>query len=71
MFLVNVVLDTGFSGFLTLPEALINKLGWPWLNRHAVTLADGSLQVLEAYEAVIFWDGESRYWPLMLTHWRE
>jgi clan AA aspartic protease len=57
---IETLLDTGFSGFLTLPGALITGLGWPWLSRHAGTLADGSVQVLEAYEATILWDGQLR-----------
>ena len=30
---VEVVMDTGFNGFLTLPPALIAALGLPWLCR--------------------------------------
>ncbi len=28
---IETVIDTGFTGFLTLPSSLIAKLGLPWL----------------------------------------
>ena len=57
---VEVILDTGFNGFLTLPSALIAALGLPWLSRQQGQLADGTFQVLDVFAAAILWDGQPR-----------
>jgi clan AA aspartic protease len=57
---IEAVIDTGFTGFLTMPPALIASLG---LNRRGggrALLADGSVHVLEVYEGVVLWDGQPR-----------
>ena len=46
---IEVVIDTGFNGFLTLPPALIFTLALPWLFRQQGQLADGSFQVFDVY----------------------
>jgi predicted aspartyl protease len=40
--LVDTVIDTGFSGFLTLPSSIITALDLPWSASDIVTLGDGS-----------------------------
>jgi predicted aspartyl protease len=40
---IEVVIDTGFNGSLTLPTALVASLGLPWLCRQQGLLADGSV----------------------------
>lgn len=57
---VDAIVDTGFNGFLTLPSALIGMLRLPWLFRQQGQLADGSIQVLDAFAATILWDGQRR-----------
>jgi clan AA aspartic protease len=57
---VEVVIDTGFNGFLTLPPALIAALGLPWLCRQQGELADGSILVFDVYVAAVDWDGQPR-----------
>ena len=57
---VDAIIDTGFSGFLTLPSALIVSLGLPWLCRQQGLLADGGLHVFDVYAATILWDGQAR-----------
>jgi len=54
------VIDTGFSGALTLPSAPIAALGLPWLGRQQGLLADGSVQVFDVYTATVIWDGQLR-----------
>ena len=39
---VDAVVDTGFTGFLTLPPALVTELGLPFETTGHATLADGS-----------------------------
>ncbi len=57
---IEAVIDTGFSGFLTLPPARIAALGLPWLCRQQGVLADGSVQVFDVYSATVIWDGRPR-----------
>ena len=57
---ITAVIDTGFTGFLTLPAALIASLGLAWRGREQGMLGDGSLQLFEVYEAVVIWDGRVR-----------
>ena len=40
--MVDAVIDTGFTGFLSLPLATITRLGLPWHFRDIGTLGDGS-----------------------------
>ena len=55
--LVEAIIDTGFTGFLTLPMALIAALRPTHLGRSRLLLADGTEVVLELYEVDIHWDG--------------
>ena len=57
---VDGVIDTGFSGDLTLPTAVIASLGLTWLGREPGILADGSTDLFDVYSAVVLWDGQPR-----------
>lgn len=57
---VETVLDTGFTGFLTLPSALIAVLGLMFLYRQLGQLADGSFVNCDVYEGTVLWDGQPR-----------
>jgi clan AA aspartic protease len=57
---VEVVIDTGFNCFVTLPSALIAALGLSWLCRQQGELADGSILVFDVYVATVDWHGQSR-----------
>jgi clan AA aspartic protease len=52
------VVDTGFSGFLTLPAAVIDALGLTWLGRDEGTLADGRTELFDVYQGVLLWNGQ-------------
>jgi clan AA aspartic protease len=54
---INAVIDTGFSGFLTLPSSIINALGLIWKGRESATLGDGTSCIFEVYIATVIWDG--------------
>ncbi|MBI4558586.1 MAG: hypothetical protein HY706_13485 [Candidatus Hydrogenedentes bacterium] len=45
------VIDTGPTGFLSLPQALIAELGLVWRGRAQAVLADGSLHLFDVYQA--------------------
>lgn len=51
------MVDTGFTGFLTLPSVLIAALGLAWKSRGLATLADGSRTFYDMHEGTVIWDG--------------
>ncbi len=54
--LMNAVIDTGFSGFLTLPTEMISALDLPWSGSDVVTLGDGSETLFDFYTVKVIWD---------------
>jgi clan AA aspartic protease len=58
--LVDAVIDTGFSGFLTLPSGIITALDLTWKGRDVATLGDGTSCIFEVYIAAVIWDGQYR-----------
>ncbi len=61
---VNVVVDTGFNGWLTLPPVLIVHLGLSWQRRGRAILADGSESVFDICAGVVVWDRRQRAIPI-------
>jgi len=57
---VDVVVDTGFDGSLSLPPAIIAALGLTYRQRGRAILADGSETVFNIYEGIVNWDGQPR-----------
>ncbi len=57
---VAAILDTGFSGFLTLPTSVIEALDLSWLGRGQALVGDGSHQAFDLYAATIVWDDVPR-----------
>ena len=57
---INAVIDTGFTGFLSLPNNIINELDLSWSYRDRGTLGDGSEVLFDIYDAVSIWDGMSQ-----------
>ena len=57
---IEFILDTGFSGSLTLPQSIITALGLPFRSRGSAILADGSETEFDIYAATVIWDGEPR-----------
>ncbi|KAF3887626.1 MULTISPECIES: aspartyl protease [Nostocales] len=56
--MIEAVIDTGFTGFLSLPLATIESLGLPWIFRDVATLGDGSEAIFEMYRAIVIWDSQ-------------
>ncbi|HEY3789721.1 MAG TPA: hypothetical protein VGL71_12745 [Urbifossiella sp.] len=54
---VVAILDTGFTGDLTLPTALVASLGLRWRTRSPAILANGQIQQLDVHSGTIIWDG--------------
>jgi clan AA aspartic protease len=56
--LVEAIVDTGYTAFLTLPPGLIQSLNLRWQSVNRGTLADGSECLFDVFEADVVWDGE-------------
>lgn len=60
---IECIVDTGFSGSLSLPPALVAELGLPFRRRGRALLADGSEAFFDIHEASVIWDGRPRLVP--------
>ena len=58
---IEAVIDTGFTGFLTLPPALMTDLRLRYRGRGWATLADGSEAPFDIYGVTVLWDGLPRH----------
>ena len=54
---METILDTGFTGYLTLPTESIQQLGLLSVGQRAFELANGEFFEFEAYLAVVTWHG--------------
>jgi clan AA aspartic protease len=54
------VIDSGFTGYLTLPTSVVASLGLPWRGHGHGVLADGSVTIFDVYTATVLWDGHPR-----------
>jgi clan AA aspartic protease len=55
---VSVIIDTGFTGWLTLPRSVINHLKLPWLTKGRALLANGQLETFDVHVGTLLWDGQ-------------
>src|SRR5687767_10796920 len=58
---IDAVLDTGFTGSLTLPPPLIASLGLPLHSRRRMVLAGGVVDEFDFHAATILWDGQQQH----------
>ena len=54
------MIDTGFTGFVTLPPSLVAELGLVFMGTSEATLADGSEVSFDAYDVTVLWEGQPR-----------
>ena len=64
---ISAVIDTGFTGYLTLPSAMVTILDLEWLSLEDALLGDGSIHSFDVYGATVIWDGEAREVEVNLT----
>lgn len=57
---IEVVLDTGFTGYLVLPSDLINHLRLQLIGTRNVILGDGSNVTLDQYRGKVLWHNVER-----------
>jgi len=58
--MIDAVIDTGFTGFLTLPSSVLADLNLRAYRREEGILGDGSTCVFDVYRGLVIWDGELR-----------
>lgn len=61
---IEVVIDTGYDSYLTLPGIVISTLGLPPYVPVEVTLADGSLDIMDLSERNVLWEGQRLTIPI-------
>jgi clan AA aspartic protease len=54
------VIDTGFSGFVYIPEDTISKWGLSFVSSVPMALADQRILIVDVYEVAIVWFGASQ-----------
>lgn len=58
--MIDAVIDTGFTGFLTLPSSVLADLNLRAYRREEGVLGDGSTCIFDVYRGLVIWDGELR-----------
>lgn len=56
---IEAVIDTGFTGLLTLPSDLIAELGLPLRAQGRAVLGDGREVTFDIFKADVIWDGRA------------
>jgi clan AA aspartic protease len=56
--MIDAVIDTGFTGFLTLPFSVLADLNLRAYRREEGILGDGSTCIFDVYRGLVIWDGE-------------
>ena len=54
------MVDTGYSGFLTLPLDVVAELGLPFAHVSQALLANDEEVIFEVHKATVLWDGQPR-----------
>jgi clan AA aspartic protease len=57
---IRAVIDTGFTGGLTLPQNVIADLELTWFTQQEAFLGDGSRRTFDVYRGTVIWDGQLR-----------
>ena len=57
---LDVIIDTGYTGWLTLSPEIARQLGLSFRRFERARLADGSEVAFSVYDATVLWDGEAR-----------
>ncbi|MEA5513427.1 clan AA aspartic protease [Nodularia sp. UHCC 0506] len=66
-FTIEFVIDTGFTGELSLPPAAVTLMGLPFLYELPANLANNSWVDIPIHEAVIIWNSEERLVNVLAT----
>ena len=58
---IHAVVDTGYSGFLTLPAALVSELGLDFAYVGRAFLANDDEVSFDVHEVTVLWEGQPRH----------
>ena len=58
---IDAVVDTGYSGFLTLPATLVTELGLPFAYIGRAILANDDEVSFDVHDVTVLWDGQPRH----------
>ncbi|WP_420434726.1 clan AA aspartic protease [Candidatus Poriferisocius sp.] len=58
---IEAVIDTGFTGFLTVTPLLAEELALVFEGTARATLADGGETTFPYYSVAVLWDGQARH----------
>lgn len=58
---IEAVLDTGYSGFLNLPNTVVTELGLPFAYIGRALLANDDEVTFDVYDVSVLWDGCPRH----------
>ena len=57
---IEAVIDTGYSGFLTLPTTVVTELGLPFACIGRALLANDDEVTFDVHDVTVLWDGQPR-----------
>ena len=57
---IEAVVDTGYSGFLTLPPVLVDELSLPFAYMGQAFLANDAVIDFDVHDVTLLWDGQPR-----------
>ena len=60
----DMLFDTGFSEYFSLPQDLIDILGYPVKSKENVTFSDGIKREVTIYDGRVLWDGQEQAVPI-------
>ena len=58
---IEAVIDTGYSGFLTLSTTLVMELGLPFAYIGRALLANDDEVTFDVHDVTVLWDGQPRH----------
>ena len=58
---IEAVIDTGYTGFLTLPATLVAELGLPFAYIGRAFLANDDEVTFDVHDVTVLWDGRPRH----------
>ena len=57
---IEAIVDTGFDGWLSLPQSFVDELELPWQRLGGAFLADGSEIEFDIHDGTVLWDRKLR-----------